>query len=61
MVHLHSSPAVVRWMRTAPQSVHLNTRFPVGGTVWEGVGGVALLTVCHWGGFEASKAHSIPS
>jgi hypothetical protein len=23
--------------------------FPVGGTVWEGLGGVALKEMCHWG------------
>ena len=32
-----------------PQA-HLNARSTVGGTVWEGLGGVALLEeVCHWG------------
>jgi hypothetical protein len=33
---------------------------PVNGTVWEGLGGVALLEeVCHWEvSFEVSKAHT---
>lgn len=26
----------------------LNTRSPVSGTIWEGLGGVASLEMCHW-------------
>ena len=44
--------SMVVWMRMAPQGlIHLNTWSPVGGTIGEGLGGVALSEeVCHWGG-----------
>jgi hypothetical protein len=43
--------------------MYLNVWSSVGETVWEALGGVALLEeVCHWGvGFEVSEAHPIPS
>ena len=40
------------WMRMAlvGSCIYLNVRSLVGGTVWEGLGGVALLVeVCPWG------------
>ena len=50
-------------MRMALRLIDLNAQFPVGGTVREELGGVALLKgVCHCGaGFEISKAHTIYS
>jgi hypothetical protein len=50
---------VVVSMRLIP--ICLNTWFPVGGTVWEGLEGVALFEkVCHWEvGFEVSKLFTI--
>jgi len=46
-----------------PCSYNLNTWPPVGGTTWEGIGGVVLLEgVCQWGvGFDVSKAHAFLS
>jgi hypothetical protein len=43
--------------------MYLNTWSPVSATVWEGLGGVALLEeVCHYGVvFEVSKAHTVPT
>jgi hypothetical protein len=41
---------------------YLNTWFPVGGSIWEGLGGVPLLEVCHWRqGFEISDGYAILS
>jgi hypothetical protein len=38
------------WCNGSHRLIYLNTCPPVGGTVWEGLGGVALLEeVCHWG------------
>jgi hypothetical protein len=50
-------------MRTTPSQAHrLECLVPVGRTVWEGLGGVALLKqVYHWEGLEVSKAYTIPS
>lgn len=38
------------WMKNGPHRLLcVNTWFPAGGTVWEGLGGIALLgKVCHW-------------
>ena len=51
-------------MRMAPHRlVYLNAWFPAGRTVWEGLGGVALLKeVCHWAcvGFEVPVSFSPP-
>jgi hypothetical protein len=45
------------------QVVETAIRSSVGGTVWEGLGGVTSLEkMCHWGaGFEVPKAHTVPS
>jgi hypothetical protein len=50
----------------SPSLIYLNIGFPVGGIVWKGLGGVALLEeACHWqgegGAFEVSKAQAIAS
>jgi hypothetical protein len=43
--------------------MYFNAWAAAGGTVWEGLAGVAFLEeVCHWGlGLEVSKAHARPS
>lgn len=58
------------WYRQALCSGGVNENSPtgsclntlIGGTVWEGVGGVVLLEeICHWGmGFEVSKYSHLP-
>jgi hypothetical protein len=41
---------VVVYIRMAPIDIYLNIWFSVGGTIWEGLGGVVLLVeVCHCG------------
>ena len=41
--------AVVVWMSIAPMAHLFECLVPAGGTVWEELGGVALLEeVCHW-------------
>lgn len=42
------SVAVLRIRKTFYRFTCLNTWFPLGGSVWEGAGGVASLEVCHW-------------
>ena len=43
--------------------IYLNTQSPVSGTVWEGLGAVALLEeVSHWGwALKFTKTHIIPN
>lgn len=48
-------------MREPRGLMYLNIWSLVGGTVWEGLRGVALLTNCVTGGFEVSKANGVSS